>query len=395
MRLFRISVSVLGLFIVVCFLTVAALILFVNPNQLKPVLAKEVMKQTGYQVVIDGNLSWSVYPRLGVKIIHMTLTAPHESKPFLDLRGAKIAMSLSQILLNKNKWEGKIYIDQVHLMNMDIQKVNTFVSWQNHLLTLQPIKASFYQGSLEGYAHGTSLTDVPHWDWDMQAKHVELQSLLQDVNGGNSQFRFSGMGQFKLQGSTEGKNKNDLIQQLAGTVEFSLDQGVVEGINLNYLIQTADALINKQAVTLPTIDENHSLNQTTFDHLTGTATIKGGVIKTNDLNLIAPDFTTKGQGVLTLSSQAIDFQLQIKPQRNDSDATKKDWEIPVSITGSLKQPDVRLDINQIQKKVVVEQIEKVKEKVKNKVKDKARDLIDGRVKEKAAELLRNLLGNQG
>ena len=57
-------------------LAIILLITFVSPNRLKPVLTEQVMKYTGRQLLIDGDMSWTFFPYLGVKVGHSSLSNP-------------------------------------------------------------------------------------------------------------------------------------------------------------------------------------------------------------------------------------------------------------------------------------------------------------------------------
>ena len=59
----------------------------------------------------------------------------------------------------------------------------------------------------------------------------------------------SGVGQLKLTGATQGSNRDQLISHLGGITEFKVQNGVVEGMDLNYLITSADALLNKKTIS--------------------------------------------------------------------------------------------------------------------------------------------------
>lgn len=374
MKLLRILLSTLGLFIVVCVFAVSCLLIFVNPNKLKPVIAQEVMKRTRYQMVIDGDLSWSFYPRLGVKVDHMTLRDPDQTTPFVDLHDVKVAAGWRQLLHGNEKLEGDVYISNVKLMNINAQDAHVGLHWQNKVLTLQSITASLYEGKLEGSAQGRELSAVPAWNWNMQFNKIQLKSLLQDVNGADSKLNVSGLGQVKLYGSTKGKSRNEIFNNLNGASEFSLNNGIVEGIDLNYLVQSADAFINRQPVAALT-----NTNQTHFNGLTGSVIIKNGVANTNNLFLVSSAFTTKGEGYIDLANQTLEYQLQVMPLH----PTKIEWAIPVLVKGDLHHPDVRLDTLTLETMITRDQLEKVGKKVEKELK---------KLPEQADKLFQKLLG---
>lgn len=65
MKFFQRFINILLVSIVILILGIAALCMYVDPNRLKPLITSEVRKRTDYQLDIDGNFTWSFYPRRG------------------------------------------------------------------------------------------------------------------------------------------------------------------------------------------------------------------------------------------------------------------------------------------------------------------------------------------
>lgn len=370
-KFLRILLSVIILLVGIVAVMILCFFLFLDPNKLKPALIDQVKKYTDYQLQFDGKLSWSFYPYFNISIPHMTLTAAHESEPFADLRDTKLAMSLSQFLHNRTQFQSNIEIGEIVFLKLHAKNAHVNLHWQDQVLTLHPIVASLYHGSLQGSATGRDLLGPsPIWDWNVNSKDIQLKPLLEDVIGMNSKIKISGAGQFSTQGTTKGKTRQTVLQNLNGTNKLMIENGDIQGMDINYLIQSADAIINNQPLTAPT-----SLNQTHFDSLVATGVMHGGTVTTNDLLLQAPAFLVKVVGDVNLNSQTLNLKLLINPQKT----IKTQWAIPVDITGSFNQPNVHLDVSEIQKIAVKQELEKVKNKVKE---------IPG----KAGEFLQHIIG---
>lgn len=372
----RITLWILLLFVALSALSLAALYMLADPNQLKPAITSEVMKRTGYRLDIDGKLSWSLYPQVGVKAAHVTVTAPQQKQPFLDLRRVNIAVELSQLLRGVNKLSGEVHIASVTFMNVKASSALVGLHWQDNTLTLRPVQASMYGGSLSGMARGKDFSGQPAWNWDIALSHVEMQPLLRDANGDHSKLKISGTGQLRINASTQGNTKNEMLSNVNGVTDFSISNGVVQGVDVNYLLTAADALLNKKTVVLPA-----DIKETKFDSLVGSMLINNGLAQTNNLLLTASAFKVKGQGNLNLPHETLDLSLQVHTQ----DELMSQWEIPVLVTGALARPDVRLDMREINKQVASREIARVKDKVKEKIKEK--------VPGEAGEILQNLLGD--
>ncbi|RDI48658.1 AsmA family protein [Aquicella lusitana] len=373
MKLLRKLLAILILFIVICAFIIVSLVLFIDPNKLKPVIIEEVKKKTDYQLTMDGNLSWSFFPRLGVKVDHMTLTAPKQSTPFADLKNVTIATKFWELLQGNKELKGDVRIAEVRLNNLKAEHARIGLHWQNNVLTLKPLTASFYGGSLDGIAHGRTLSAVPQWDWDITMNRMQLSPLLADLHGTERKIKLSGTAQVRLQAETQGNSRDQLLANLNGSSQFTLTNGAIEGIDLNYFVQSADALLNQQPLPEP---NNH--NQTTFDSMTGLAVIKNGVATTNNLLLASSAFAVRADGSIDLVHQTLDYRLLVTPLGT----VKLKWPVPVLVDGSLEEPSVRLDKLTLKTIITKEQVEKVKAKMQEEIKH---------LPEKANKFLQKLL----
>lgn len=375
MKFLKTFFASLLLFIFICVIGITFLILTIDPNKLKPVIASEVKKKTGYEVFIQGNLSWSFYP-LAIRMHRLTLTQPNQLEPLVNLDDIKISVSSLELLNSKETLQGNVHIGNVNFKNVQAQNVNTKLLWQKDGFILQPIRANFYGGKLEGSMQGQSLLDIPYWNWDLQLTQIQLKPLFEAIYGSQAKFKMSGLGQIKFNIGSQGKTKNQILNQLNGTTEFSINDGAIEGLDLNYYIQTAEALVGRESIT--NINET---NQTHFNQLMAAAIIKNGIIYSKNLLLVSPSFITRGAGSIILYTQDMDLELKIQPQKN----SKISWKIPLEIVGKVNNPNIQLDASEIQKLIVKREIDKIK--------DKARDHVKKLLPGDTVEFLQNLLSN--
>lgn len=358
--------NVIVIAIVVLIVVLVSIVKFVDPNRIKPFITAEVKKQTGYQLVIDGNFTWSFYPRLGIKAEGMTLTAPKETKPFITMQNVTLGMDFLQLLRGKRNLSGDVHAKQLTLMNLQARNLNADVQWENNILTISPVSAELYEGWMAGTMHARNLSKIPEFDWDVQFTRVELQPLLQDLNGKSIKLEVGGVGQLRMEAETSGMNKEALIKHLQGTMNYNLSNGFVTGIDLNYLIDSAVQIINKKPISPPPAGKM----QTSFESLTGTMKIKRGVTTTEDTVLVSSVFTVKSAGSIDLTRQFLDYSLEILPQNLE----QLKWGIPVLVSGYLQDPTVKLDMLKINTIIANEEFQRLKDKAKEKLKDVPKDV---------------------
>lgn len=374
MKAIRILFFIMSLFLLAIFVAVACIIFFIDPNQLKPALIKEVQKQTGYHLAIDGKIAWSFYPLLSIKAPRVTFSML-EASPFMELKDVNLSANLIKLIRQREKLVADIFIEDVKLENVKAQHAHVRLTWRDQKLTIAPIAANLYGGELTGIATGLDFKNVPVWEWDMQINRIQLEPLLYDLNGPTSKITFSGIGDLIFKGTTVGRNRLDAINRMNGVCTFTLNKGVLKGINLNYFVRSAAAMVHKTP-----IPPSEAINETPFSALSGVALIKDGLMRFNQMQLTAETFTTFAQGNLNLLTQALDLKLAIR-----AEALLKSQAIPLIISGTLDHPSVRIDLVELSKILTQEQIQQFKNKVEQE--------IETRIPPKANRLLEKILGH--
>ncbi|EDP45974.1 AsmA family protein [Rickettsiella grylli] len=67
-KLFRIVLMLISAVILLGLVSLIGLVVFVNPNDLKPQISQAVTQFTGRQLHLDGNIQWSIFPWLGLQL---------------------------------------------------------------------------------------------------------------------------------------------------------------------------------------------------------------------------------------------------------------------------------------------------------------------------------------
>ncbi|WP_155488231.1 AsmA family protein, partial [Vibrio harveyi] len=62
--------------IVAILAVILGLVIFVNPNQFKPLIVEQAQKQTGLELVIEGDISWQFFPSIGFELGRTELRNP-------------------------------------------------------------------------------------------------------------------------------------------------------------------------------------------------------------------------------------------------------------------------------------------------------------------------------
>ncbi|MFM2667795.1 AsmA family protein [Vibrio mediterranei] len=109
---------ILAIPIVLIVVAIAALVMFVNPNQFKPMITEQVQAQTGLELEISGDISWQFFPSLGFELGQTNLKNPQGFKNPNLFSVSQVGVSVGVMpLLDKTLEIGSVTLDgaQVHL----------------------------------------------------------------------------------------------------------------------------------------------------------------------------------------------------------------------------------------------------------------------------------------
>lgn len=269
--------------------------------------------------------------------------------------------------------KSNLHIETLQADNITVTQINVKANLQNGVLNLAPINADFYQGTLQGDASVDLNASAPKITLHAKLQNVQAEPLMQDLAGADQKIKIAGLGNIELQVTTAGSDGNSIVRNLNGTSQFSFNNGAIVGLDLGYMVDTAAAVVKQQASNAT------NNNKTNFGTLTGTATIKNGVISNNDLVSDAPRFTTHGSGTIDLVNQKIDYTLNVSVKQRAGEAVNLGGvTLPVLISGNLKDPKIHLDSGSLVRSVA-------KQKIQEEIKKR---LPGGN----AGEVLKGLLG---
>ena len=131
-KVFRIFITFIGAVILLGLVSLIGLVVFVNPNDLKPQISQAVTKFTGRQLQLGGDIQWSIFPWLGLQLNNVKLTnnPGFGNDPFAQIKKLDIQVRLIP-LLHKQLEIGKL---QIHGLTLYlIKNAKGQVNWEGPL----------------------------------------------------------------------------------------------------------------------------------------------------------------------------------------------------------------------------------------------------------------------
>ena len=269
------------------------------------------------------------------------------------------------------------------------QKIHVSLSGNKGLISLNPMKAQLYKGSYAGNVQLDARSKTLKISVDENLKGVQVEPLLTAMNGSS---KISGAANAHVKLSGVGNNTDLIKQSLTGNGNFSFTDGALKGINIAHTIRKA-----KAALVGKTIPDDAKV-KTDFSSLSGSFTANKGLIKNQDLKMVAPLLRVTGAGSANLGNEVIDYGLVVAIVNSIKGAGAQDLEdlkglsIPLKITGTFSNPKPRIDLaNLVQQKVKEEAKAKLKEALKEKI---GTDKLNIKLKEKLGDNLGDQLGDK-
>jgi len=259
---------------------------------------------------------------------------------------------------------GKLTLDDAQLSGMDFQNVELGLNVANGDLRLRPITADFFSGKYQGDVRINAAGATPVLSVNENINNVSLGALAQAMF---DQQNITGTinGSFKLSGS--GENLAAIQRSLGGSISMELLDGAWEGTDVWYELRRARALYKQEPAPEPELPA-----RTQFSNVTATGPVRDGVFRNDDLFAELPFMQLTGKGKVDFAAGEVNYRMTARVLEQPEfieGATEEELEefteavIPLRITGSLVDPTVTPDVEEMLK-------DEVREKVEEEIKDK-------------------------
>jgi len=269
---------------------------------------------------------------------------------------------------------GQLQVGEAVFADIKFTKLRLGVNARDGKVRFNPSEASMYGGQYRGDIGIDATGDVARVSLDEHVSGIDFAPLFRDLFKTK---RVSGKGGANIKLNGAGRNTDDIVKTLAGSIDFAVANGAIEGSDLWYEIRRARALLKQQAAP-----ERSGPERTEFSAMKGTGTMTNGVLTNNDLDVALQYLKVTGQGKIDVPNNALDYRLVanvLKIPREGADTAQMqdmvDAAIPVKVTGALSDPKIRPDIEGYLKGQVKERVDKEKGKLEQKVKDKLGDKL--------------------
>lgn len=288
-------------------------------------------------------------------------------------------------LLKKLIINGQLSLERLKVNAMTMQDVQLNLDVKEGLINAQQSAKGFYAGSYNGVFSVDMRNNKPTLSINEKILHVQIEPLLNDFNGAT---KLSGLLDLSTQLEGQGNNAKELKSSLKGKLSFLLTDSVINGFNLQKIIDDAKTLIKE-----PTLPVDNKNDQMLFSKLSGTASINNGLVQNNDLIGIASKMHLNGKGTADLNSEKLDYKLNARYIKTKATTTEPeqliDTPININIAGTFAKPTYTVDLAAILSDKNKAKIDQFIDKNHNKI-DEIAHKIDKKIGPGLGNLLKGL-----
>jgi AsmA protein len=198
-------------------------------------------------------------------------------------------------------------------------------------------------------------------------KDMALQNLLMaSANFGYLQ----GLGDLEINLTGSGQTLQALMGSLDGTGKVLFDEGTVQGVNLNQLVQGAQQMLTNRSLPLSAFGKDA---KTQFQNLNASFSVANGVAAMQDLKFGNDLMTVSGGGSLNLGEQTL--SLSLFPQLKNNTGSLGGYGLPVKLSGGWGGVNVGFDFDWLAQRATAD----VKARVSSEIEKELRNQLGGDV----------------
>jgi AsmA protein len=280
---------------------------------------------------------------------------------------APAAAPLPVAALREFTLHGTLALDHLVLAGLPLSEVNVTVSALAGDLRIVP-RANAFGGTIAAAVHLDAASEPAQLGVTADIRGIDLGAAIRAFAGSD---RLSGRANATANLSASGATDSALMATLKGPIDFDVQNGALEGLDVGYEIGRAQALLQGQA---PPVRSGPA--RTPFKVLSGRSRLDHGILASDPLRLETPQLKMSGKGTFRLADQAVGYLLVAALQDVPPPlASLRGLEIPVAVTGTVHDYHVQPDLSGVLQGRVKQEIEKRKGELGEKLKDALKDLI--------------------
>lgn len=265
----------------------------IDPNKYKPLIIEAVYDSTGRKLRLDGNISWQIWPNIGLQIKQISLSNPENfgNNNFIEIQNVSLAVNLLPLL------KRRVVINDLSIKGLKLNLItkNDNNNWTFSSQNKPDNKTSAIQLDLHSFSLLNS--DITYNSTHTKKEIKNLNFSLHTSSNGGIHFD-SKTNRLNLEGVNFNLNEN-----LKGTLQLDLKSepnlsykgslSALTPFSLNKLLtslamQPSKAILDNVSIKSSFIGNNKSLALSNLVLTVGKSILQGSV-KINDLSTMSSE----------------------------------------------------------------------------------------------------------
>ncbi|HSL23571.1 MAG TPA: AsmA family protein [Vicinamibacterales bacterium] len=242
----------------------------------------------------------------------------------------------------------RLQVRALRAFGLQLTNVSATLAARNGMITVTPIRAALYSGAGELSGQMDARHRAPAYRVEGRLSRVSFQPLLTDAQ---SITALSGTGDVSIRLEAAGADPARIMESVDGRVAMTVSDGRIEGADFLRMLARARSMAD-QIRGRPAAVEADPADRTKFTRLTGTGSIENGVLRTDDLVLVAPDLEAAGEGTIDLARDQIQMVLRARSDQAGNVA------VPIAISGPFNAPSYQVQAGALLRDAAKEELKK-------------------------------------
>lgn len=290
--------------------------------------------------------------------------------------------------------EGSLRIGSLKAANIKVAQLRVDVKAKNGLVSVAPLSAKLYQGSMDGKVTVDAATNS--FTVNEKLSNIDIAPLLKDAVDLDMA---EGRGSVSLDIAAQGNTVSGLKKALNGSLSVNLADGAVKGINLAKLVQgiqslskdtkvqsrhgaaeptgagaTALHLLPQSAVSASNVSEVQTLGvdkneKTEFSEFKANFKVSNGVAHNDDLAVKSTVLRVTGNGDIDIGHDSLNYNVKAIFAKTEQGKTAA---LPVNVSGAFDDLKFKVDYAALLTDVAKQKLDEKKEELKAKAKDQVK-----------------------
>ena len=312
-------------------------------------------------------------------------------------------------LLRKLDLQGELTMAAVTINDIPLTDILMKTQAKAGVVRIDPLQLKTLEGSATASVMLNVKGETPDYAIGMKASDIQPGPVLDPMLAamfGQKDVSMDGAANVLADIKTRGTRVSQLKQAAQGNIRFDMAKTVLHGVDFEYYVRNAvaDYLVTK-SLDVPA-EWRGSLDpktKTAFNRVHASAIVANGDITNKDLILDSSRIKVKGEGVVNIVRNDMDYRalVDVEPTRSQTTAEKLlDQPLSIHLHGPFEQLAYDVDKNQLKKALgnmleaearakVNKEIEEEKEKLRQKAKEE-QDQYKQKLEDKLKDKLKGL-----